>query len=59
MLLRIFIVGITEEPARNASYVTPMVLNLIRIRFCLTGYEAMDHHGISGWRLGPGLDEGR
>ena len=37
MLLRIFIVGITEEPARNASYVTPMVLNLIRIRFAWQG----------------------
>jgi len=37
MLLRIFIVGITGELARNASYVTPMVLNLIRIRSAWQG----------------------
>lgn len=23
------------------------------------GNEAMDYHGVLGWRLSPGLDEGR
>ncbi len=34
-----------------------VILTLDTLTYTYTGYEAMDHHGVCGWRLcsGPGM----